>query len=176
MQNNGSNKAFFLRSSLGIFLCCISLPILFIGIWWLGAIPSHIVAMHTFERAFADLDHPDSALFVHQYTYFGMEPSYGNSSDGCYYAIAEVRTLPQSLEYIERYYNEEANISGALMGSEITILPVSQAPYPMPWNSFVSGVMGEMLNTNNDVHAGMYLLYVQKSDPNMFGDFRCWVL
>ena len=173
IQNNGLNRSFFFRTVPGVFLCCISLPILIVGIWWFGTIPSHAVTMHNFKRTFATLEHPAGAILIQRYTYFGADPDSGNTASGCYYYRADVRTLPTSLEEVERHYDVAARRSTVLMESEVAILPIAEDTPLSLDDFFLTGIIEEALGDN---HIDSYIVYIKKVETDMFGDFRCWIL
>lgn len=172
MQNSGLHRSTLIKIIISVAGCCVFLPVLLVSIWWFGAIPLHSIAMYNFEKSFVALGQPDDTASIQRYTYFGADTDSGNTDSGCYFYVAEALTTSRSLDEVASYYDASKQRAPFLADSVVTVLPVSQE-LPFTDDFFITGTIEELLNSG---HKGAYVVYVRKIDPNMFGDFRCWIL
>lgn len=172
MQNSGLHKSTFKKILIYGVGCCVFLPVLLVSIWWFGAIPLHSIAMYNFEKSFVALGQPDGTASIQRYTYFGADTDSGNTDSGCYFYVAEARTASRSLDEVASHYDASKQRAPFLADSVVTVLPVSPE-LPFMDDFFITGTIEELLNSG---HKDAYVVYIRKIEPDMFGDFRCWIL
>ena len=173
MQKSGSNSSLLVKTLFGCIAFVVLLALLLMVAWILGSAPFHILEMRRLERAFADIPHPSGATLIRSDTYFGEATTSGNSSDGCYYYITEVRLLQGSLDETAKHYERVSDhVLPALTGINVAVLAVTKESRDLlPDDFFLSATIEEALLLGyNDA----YLVYTKKVNPDTFGDFRCW--
>lgn len=171
MQKNGSNRVRLLRR------CgtAVVAPFILIFLWATYAILAHELTMMRFAREFARIEHPQGSYLVTQDTHFGDGPyRMGSGNEMCYSYVAEIRTIPNTFEEVERYYEEHAPnpFLQSFSGATIEVMPVSREGMARSRDYPVRGWIEEYLASDSGAPA--YIIYGTKIDEHIAGDFRCW--